>query len=102
MKKMALLFALLLIGATAAKAQSAQPDFDDKYATELVKAGTTAPDFKMKTPDGKTVVDTTYVRTIDGVKPEMLFADYWIKEGHDQVLMTPEQIAVFNKNNKGC
>ena len=55
----------------------------------------------LKTPDGKTVVDTTYVRTIDGVKPEMMYADYWIKEGHDQVLMTPEQIEEFNKNNKG-
>ena len=53
MKKKALLFALLLMGATVAKAQAAQPDFDDKYATELVKAGTAAPDFKMKTPDGK-------------------------------------------------
>ena len=46
---------LLLTGATVAKAQSAQSDFDDKYATELVKAGTAAPDFKMKTPDGKTL-----------------------------------------------
>ena len=55
----------------------------------------------LKTPDGKTVVDTTYVRTIDGVKPEMMYADYWIKEGHDQILMTPEQIEEFNKNNKG-
>ena len=54
MKKVTLsLLALLLMGATAVKAQSAQPDFDDKYATELVKAGTAAPDFKMKTPDGK-------------------------------------------------
>ena len=54
MKKVTLsLLTLLLMGATAAKAQSAQPDFDDKYATELVKAGTAAPDFKLKTPDGK-------------------------------------------------
>ena len=54
MKKVTLsLLALLLMGTTAVKAQSAQPDFDDKYATELVKAGTAAPDFKMKTPDGK-------------------------------------------------
>ena len=37
---------LLIMGATATKAQFAQPDMDDKYATELVKAGTTAPDFK--------------------------------------------------------
>ena len=50
-----LLLGLLLMGATATKAQSAQQDFDDKYATELVKVGTAAPDFKMKTPDGKTI-----------------------------------------------
>ena len=43
------------MGATVAKAQSAQPDFDNKYATELVKPGTVAPDFKMKTPDGKII-----------------------------------------------
>ena len=56
MKKTTLsLLALLLMGTTVAKAQSAQPDFDDKYATELIKAGTTAPDFKMKTPEGKTI-----------------------------------------------
>ena len=54
MKKTSILMsALLLMGATAAKAQFAQADFDDKYATELVKAGTTAPDFKLKTPEGK-------------------------------------------------
>lgn len=29
-------------------------DFDSKYATDLVKAGSMAPDFKMKTVDGKT------------------------------------------------
>ena len=54
-KSTKLLLALLIMGASVAKAQSAQQDMDDKYATELVKAGTTAPDFKMKTPDGKTV-----------------------------------------------
>ena len=30
-----------------------QHDADEKYATELVKVGETAPDFKLKTPDGK-------------------------------------------------
>jgi len=48
MKKTTLLFALLLMGATVVKAQAEQKDFDDKYATELVKTGTAAPDFKMK------------------------------------------------------
>jgi len=40
MKKTTLLFALLLMGATVVKAQAEQKDFDDKYATELVKTGT--------------------------------------------------------------
>ena len=45
----------LLLCATIVKAQfGPEPDFDAKYATELVKAGTVAPDFKMKTIDGKT------------------------------------------------
>ena len=57
-----LMLVLLLTGATVAKAQSAQPDFDDKYATELVKAGTAAPDFKMKTPDGKTLQLSKYAQ----------------------------------------
>ena len=55
----------------------------------------------LKTPDGKTVVDTTYVRTIPGVKPEMMYADYWIKEEHNKVLMTKDQIEEFNKTNRG-
>ena len=53
--RMNFLLTMLIMGATAVKAQSVQQDMDDKYATELVKAGTTAPDFKMKTPDGKTI-----------------------------------------------
>ena len=39
----------------------------------------------LKEPDGKTVVDTSYVRLIDGVKPEMMHAGYWIKDGDDKV-----------------
>ena len=80
------------ISTTAAPATSATKETTEPSASESIV---------LKTPDGKTVVDTTYVRTIDGVKPEMMYADYWIKEGHDNVLMTPEQIAEFNKNNRG-
>ena len=71
MKKKALLFALLLMGATVAKAQAAQPDFDDKYATELVKAGTAAPDFKMKTPDGKNFQFSKFA------KGKTVVLDFW-------------------------
>ena len=72
MKKVTLsLLALLLMGATAVKAQPAQPDFDDKYATELVKAGTAAPDFKMKTPDGKNFQFSKFA------KGKTVVLDFW-------------------------
>ena len=58
-------------------------------------------DIVVKTPEGKTVIDTEYVRLIDGVKPEMMQAGYWIKEDSGKVLMTPDEIAQFNKNNRG-
>ena len=54
----------------------------------------------LKTPDGKTVIDTTYVRTIGDVTPEMMTPDYWIGEDDNEVLMTPEEIAEFNYNNR--
>jgi hypothetical protein len=55
----------------------------------------------LKEPDGKTVVDTSYVRLIDGVKPEMMHAGDWIKDGDDKVLMTADERTEFNKNNRG-
>ena len=58
-------------------------------------------DIVVKTPEGKTVIDTEYVRLIDGVKPEMMQPGYWIKEGSSKVFMTPEEIAQFNMNNRG-
>ena len=45
-------------------------------------------DIVVKTPEGKTVIDTEYVRLIDGVKPEMMQPGYWIKEGSSKVFMT--------------
>ena len=49
-----MMVACLLLGASAfeTEAQPAPKDLDTKYATELIKAGTVAPDFMMKTPDG--------------------------------------------------
>ena len=55
--KMIRLFAMaLLVGvAVETKAQfGPQQDPDSKYATELIKPGTVAPDFKMLKPDGNT------------------------------------------------
>ena len=76
-KSMTLLFALLMIGAMAAKAQFPQQDMDDKYATELLKAGTAAPDFKMKTPDGKTVQLSKVLKPTKKGNGKTVVLDFW-------------------------
>ena len=90
MKKVKLsLIALLLMGATAVKAQSAQPDFDDKYATELVKAGTAAPDFKMKTPDGKNFQFAKFA------KGKTVVLDFWASWCPDCRKDAPEVVRMY-------
>ena len=90
MKKVTLsLLALLLMGATAVKAQSAQPDFDDKYATELVKAGTAAPDFKMKTPDGKNFQFSKFA------KGKTVVLDFWASWCPDCRKDAPEVVRMY-------
>ena len=90
-KSTKLLLALLIMGASVAKAQSAQQDMDDKYATELVKAGTTAPDFKMKTPDGKTV----QLSKIGKGKTVVL--DFWASWCPDCRKDAPEVVRLYEK-----
>ncbi len=69
MKKI-FLMALLAV-ATTVKAQfGPMTDFDTKYATELVKAGAVAPDFKMKTIDGKTF-------KLSQLKGKIVVLDFW-------------------------
>lgn len=92
MKKVTLsLLALLLMGTTAVKAQSAQPDFDDKYATELVKAGTAAPDFKMKTPDGKNFQFSKFA------KGKTVVLDFWASWCPDCRKDAPEVVRLYEK-----
>ena len=86
-----MLFALLMIGATAVKAQAALPDFDDKYATELVKAGTVAPDFKMKTPDGKTFQLSKFA------KGKTVVLDFWASWCPDCRKDAPEVVRLYEE-----
>ena len=66
-----ILLAAFLMAATTVWAQfGPEPDFDSKYATELVKAGTHAPDFKMKTIDGKTF-------KLSQLKGKTVVLDFW-------------------------
>ena len=45
-------------------------------------------------------IDPAYVRTVDGVEPEMLNADYWISEKDNVLLMNEDEIEAFNRENK--
>ncbi len=55
MNKFRLITAWLLLIALCATAQPKPKDADSKYATELLKRGTTAPDFQLKNLQGKKV-----------------------------------------------
>ena len=85
-----LLFTLLFVGALAAKAQPAQQDLDAKYATELVKVGATAPDFKMKTPDGKTIQLSKYA------KGKTVVLDFWASWCPDCRKDAPEVVRMYD------
>ena len=92
MKKISqILLMLLIMGATTTKAQSIQQDMDDKYATELVKAGTIAPDFKMKTPDGKTLQLSKYG------KGKTVVLDFWASWCPDCRKDAPEVVRLYEK-----
>ena len=84
-----LLFALLIIGAMAVKAQSTEQDMDDKYAMELVKAGTPAPDFKMETPDGK------MIQLSEFAKGKTVVLDFWASWCPDCRKDAPEVVRLY-------
>ena len=67
-----------------------QKDFDDKYATELVKPGTKAPDFKLKTSDGKNLKLSNY-------KGKYVVLDFWASWCPDCRKDIPEVQRMYNK-----
>ena len=93
MKKISqILLVLLVMGATTTtKAQSVQQDMDDKYATELVKAGMAAPDFKMKTPDFKIIQLSKYA------KGKTVVLDFWASWCPDCRKDAPEVVRMYEK-----
>lgn len=90
-KSIKVLFALLIMGATATKAQSVQEDMDDKYATGLVKVGTTAPDFKLNTPDGTTIQLTQFA------KGKTVVIDFWASWCPDCRKDAPKVVQLYEK-----
>ena len=99
-----ILLPLLIMGVTATKAQSSEQDMDAKYATELVKAGTTAPDFKMKTPDGKTFQLSKFMRSSGSkqsgaafTKDKTVVLDFWASWCPDCLKEAPEVVRLYEK-----
>lgn len=89
--KRTVLAAITLMLAITMQAQSTQQDMDDKYATELVKAGTTAPDFKMKTPDGKTIQLSKFG------KGKTVVLDFWASWCPDCRKDAPEVVRLYEE-----
>ena len=91
MKKRLLLTLLLLAGLISmAKAQPSTKDLDTKYATELVKAGLEAPDFKMKTPEGKTF-------RLSSLRGKTVVLDFWASWCPDCRKEAPEVVRLYNE-----
>ena len=85
--------ALLLAGAAASNAEAQfmpQKDMDTKYATELIKAGTQAPDFKLKTPEGKTF-------KLSQLKGRTVVLDFWASWCPDCRKEAPEVVRLYKK-----
>lgn len=69
--KRLLIVAVALIGSVViANAQENNTDEDSKYAVEMVKAGTKAPNFQLKTVDGKSF-------KLNSLKGKVVVLDFW-------------------------
>ena len=84
-----LLLGLLMAALTCLQAQV--PDLDEKYAAELLKPGTPAPDFKLQTPDGKTLQFSNFA------KGKYVVIDFWASWCPDCRKDLPEIIRMYNK-----
>lgn len=74
------------------KAQSAtEEDLDAKYATELIKPGTTAPDFTMVTPDGKPF------QYAEWAKGKTVVIDFWASWCPDCRKDAPEVVRLYRE-----
>ena len=69
--KRLLIVAVALIGSVViANAQENNADEDSKYAVEMVKAGMKAPNFQLKTVDGKSF-------KLSSLKGKVVVLDFW-------------------------
>ena len=93
MKILRVLAVVLLVGAAAeTRAQfGPQKDMDTKYATELIKPDTAAPDFKMKTPEGKNFQFAKWA------KGKTVVLDFWASWCPDCRKDAPEVVRMYQE-----
>ena len=91
MKIFRLLAVCLLMGAAVeVKAQTdPQEDLDAQYATELIKSGTIAPDFKLQTPDGE------MLQFSELAKGKTVVLDFWASWCPDCRKDAPEVVRMY-------
>lgn len=93
MKRVLLFAVCLLMGATVGiNAQtSSEEDLDAKYATELIKPQTVAPDFRMKTPDGENFQFSEWA------KGKTVVLDFWASWCPDCRKDAPEVVRLYRE-----
>ena len=91
MNKIAFLAVMTMLMTITSQAQTTQQDLDEKYATELVKPGTVAPDFKINTPDGKTIQLSNFA------KGKTVVLDFWASWCPDCRKDAPEVVRLYEK-----
>ena len=89
MKKL-FLSMVLFIATLSANAQFSEPDFDSKYAIDLIKPGIMAPDFKMKTIDGKTF-------QLSKLRGKTIVLDFWASWCPDCRKDAPEVVRMYRE-----
>jgi peroxiredoxin len=91
MKIFRLLAVCLLMGAAVeVKAQTdSQEDLDAKYATDLIKSGTMAPDFKLQSPDGE------MLQFSEWAKCKTVVLDFWASWCPDCRKDAPEVVRMY-------
>lgn len=90
-RKTVILTVMLFMGAvTVMNAQEVEEDLDAKYATELVRPGTEAPDFELKTPDGETF-------RLSSLKEKIVVLDFWASWCSDCRKDAPEVVKLYQK-----
>ncbi len=90
MKKIGLLLMISMITIISKAQTDSQNDLDTKYATEMIKAGTKAPDFEMKTIDGK-------IFRLSELKGKTIVLDFWASWCPDCRKDAPEIVRMYKE-----